>query len=162
MKTKLGVIIVVFLASLIIGAAQPAMLYAGIEGEGTLWDPFIDTSSFKGIHLTGPISIVYNPNLLAIPCETGMPRATMFYTVRLKSSIDSQIYSFVGATEGVCLGDVGIPGSGGQGDVIMNFLGTVVNNNFPGAVWRLKAINNPIVTPEGLAFVADIKIAVKP
>lgn len=167
MKTKLGIVIIMFLTGIFFGAAQPAIVYAGPEtGGGTLWDPFIDPHPYPGTKLTGTLSIIYNPNLLAAmtlsdKCSLngGLLSATMFYSVRF--SVSSQIYTFVGATEGVCLGDVGQPGSGGQGDLIKAFLGNAVNTIFPGKGWKLKAVKQPGIDSNSFGFVADVVLAVQ-
>ena len=173
MKTKLGVLIFVFLTAMILGTAQPALLYAGPETPGgNLWDPFVDTSepSPTDIKLDGALSIYYEvtckPQITknkpvcypCCPCDLGT--ATMFYTVRL--SKEFIVYTYEGSTPGVCLGNIGGPGEGGQGDVIMSFLGTVVTNIFgSGHTWKLKSVNNPGIAPDSLAFGADITIAVQ-
>ena len=173
MRTRWGVLIFVFLMGVILGVTQPAFLYAGAETPGgNLWDAFVNTSppSPTDIKVDGALSIYYVVTCVpqitkskpvcypCCPCEFGT--ATMFYTVRLTKEFN--IYTYEGSTNGVCLGNIGTPGSGGQGDVIMNFLGTVVTNIFgAGHTWQLKSVNNPGIAPDSLAFGADITIAVQ-
>jgi hypothetical protein len=181
MKTKLGVLIFVFLTAMILGAAQPALLFAGGEtGGGNFWDPFIDTTGFTGTNVFGTLSIYYNvtciPNPIPHPkkksapcypcCPCGLGTVTMSYVVRIPYGEDINgetiIHTYEGSTDGKCIGDIGIPGSGGQGDAIMNFLDTAVTNIF-GSIrpWKLKAVNNPGISQDSLAFLADIEIAVQ-
>lgn len=171
MKTRLGVMIFVFLAGIILGATQPALLYAGAEtGGGNLWDSFVGTPPFPGTKLSGPLSISYDPDQSPPYCANGNYHATMFITVRLTPRKDHdrkvkgpQIYTFDEVKEGICLGDIGTPGSGGQGDVIMNFLGTVVVPGIFGSSkhWKLESVTKPGIAPDSLAFVANITIAVR-
>jgi hypothetical protein len=158
MKMKLGVLIFVFLTGLVLVATQPALLYAGTETpSGNAWDPFVDTSPFKGTKLSGPLSIYLEPASYSEEC--GNYKGTMFYTVRLSKGSD--IYTFHGKVTDICFGNIGDPGSGGQGDVIMNFLGYVVGQIFgPGKLWKLKSVDNPGTAPDSQSFVADIVIAV--
>ncbi len=173
MKTKLRVLMVGLLAGIILGVTQPALLYAGETGEGNLWDPFVDTSppSPTDIKVDGTLSIYYVVTCVpqitkskpacypCCPCTLGT--VTMSYTVRLSKEFN--IYTYEGSTSGKCIGDIGTPGSGGQGDVIMNFLGTAVTNIFgSGHRWTVKSVNYPGVSGDSLAFVADIAIAVQP
>lgn len=170
MKTKLGVIIIVLLTGIILGAAQPAMLYAGAEvgDNSTLWDPFVNLNPLKGkvAKLTGPLSIYYFVDQNLPGCSNGQDQTIMFYTVRLSSG--SNIYTYEGSATG-CLGDIGIPGSNGQGDVIMTFLGSVVSGIFPNASgwpvqqgWNLTSVGSPGMgfTNTSYAFVADLSIEV--
>jgi hypothetical protein len=161
MKTKSGVIIIMLLIGLIIGASLPDRLYAGGgTSEGFLWDPFINQTPLSGIvyMMNGTLSISYDVGQASASCG-GQYVANMFYTVRL--SKDSKTYTFNGSTDGVCTGDIGVPGSGGQGDAIMNFLGTAVRAIFPNAKnpkWNLVSVSTPWISPVSDAFVADIFI----
>ena len=142
-----------FLTGLIIGAAQPATLYAGGEtGDGSdLWSQFIDTSGFKGTVLNGTLSILYYPNPLADLCSTGQQQATMFYSVRF--IVSKKTMASVGAAA-VCLLDIA-----GQGEEIMNFLTGFVNKNILTInKCVLKAINNSRITDGSYGFVADITL----
>jgi hypothetical protein len=172
MKTKLGVLIFVFLTGMVLGALQPALVYGGAETPGgTLWDPFVHVSFFtltptsfhKGTNLAGPLSIVYDVAVdQLLECTTGT--ANMFLTVRLIGGNGShrQIYWFDGETPGICLGDIGTPGSGGQGEKILQFLKNVVLAIFPNAKdAQITSVDNAGVAPDGFAFVGDITIAVK-
>ncbi len=161
MKKRTGVISIMLLSGLILWAAQPAMLCAGGgTSEGTLWDPFINLTPLNGIvfMLNGTLSISYEPGQTSPSCG-GQYVANMFYTVRLNK--DSKTYTFNGSTDGVCTGDIGVPGSGGQGDVIMGFLGSAVRSIFPNAKnpkWNLISVSTPWISPLSDAFVADIFI----
>ena len=180
MKTRLGMLIFVFLTGLVLGGLQPDLLYAGAETTGTtLWDPFVNVSLFTGksiphpfhakTNLPGRLSIVYSPSPGGVPCSDDTnPLATMFYTLRLSDGWRSENASFYTSfTPGICLSvdAIGIPGSGGQGDLILEFLKTVVLQIFPYArdayVTYVKSDNNPWMAPDGLAFVIDITIVVK-
>jgi hypothetical protein len=168
MKRRMGVLIFVFLTGMILGTMQPATLFAGETPGGNIWDQFVDPKPYPGIMLEGPLSIYYeylfdetgNPLL----CEDQQPVANMYYTVRLSKDSDEwrrkqpALYTFQGTT-GICLGDML-----GQGNVIKEFLGTVVRAIFPKAKsWKLKSINNAQYHDDDFsrAFVADIEIAVK-
>ena len=153
MKKKLEGFFILLLTLLILGAAQPALLYAGGQtGGGNLWDPFVNTNPFNykdAIKLPGTLTIIYNPsflinfgqltNFFPLNCA-GQYQATMFYSVRFNYL--KNLKTFQGAT-GVCLGDIGTPGSGGQGDVIMAFLGYVIPDVIdytPFTKWNLKTV----------------------
>jgi hypothetical protein len=157
MRKRMGVLIFVFLTGMILGAMQPAMLFAGETGGGNIWDQFVDPKPYPGIILEGPLSIYYEYLLDVDPCEDGQPVANMYYTVRL--SKHRQLYTFQGTT-GVCLGDMLY-----QGNAIREFLGTVVVPGiFPNARhWKLKSINRGRYHDDDFsrAFVADIELAVK-
>jgi len=161
MKTRLGVLIFVLLAAMILGAAEPAVVHAGYEtGGGSVWTPFLGTPPFGETKLTGPLSVYFYPGPPYSYCSPGIYEGIMFYTVRF--IVDFQTYTFDGYTTGVCLGNIGTPGSGGIGDVLMNFLGTAVSAIFPNAKsWKLKSIDNPGTSPDSLAFVAGVTIAVQ-
>jgi hypothetical protein len=165
MKTKLGVLFVVLLTGIIFGAAQPAWLYAGETPSGNLWDPFVNTNPFRGgTSIPGTLTIIYNPlsliNFFPSACSNG--QATMFYSVRLIHGKTPHTYE--GATQ-VCLGDIGTPGTGGQGDVITSFLNYVMLGFFPSDAglivnqWNLKSVKN--VGMGSSSFVADLVVAVK-
>jgi hypothetical protein len=167
MKTKSGVLFIVLLTSIILGAAQPARLYAGETPSGNLWDPFVNINPFRGgTSIPGTLTIIYNPlslfNFFPTACSNG--QATMFYSLRL--TYNKTPYTYQGATQ-VCLGDIGTPGTGGQGDVILSFLNYVMLGYFPSQVnlpitrWNLKSVNNPGISTDSLSFVADIVVAVK-
>ena len=162
MKIKLGVISFVFLTGIILGVAQPPMLYAGGEtGGGTIWDPFVNQNPLKGkvAKLTGPLSIYYIPTETTPTCWNTNFHANMYYTVRLSAGFN--LYTFDGTTSNICLGDFsGNPTS--QGPAIMAFLETVINGIFQNAVgWNLTSVGSPGISPESLAFVADLSIEVK-
>jgi hypothetical protein len=160
MKTKWGVLFIVFLAGIMLGTVQPSLVFSSAQDEFLLWDPFIDISSFSGTKLAGTLTIVYNPNFLAGLCDNGQNVATMFYAVRFPLS--KTIYTFEGAKEGICLGDIGTPGSGGQGDAVMLFLGNAVKKIFPNSsIWKLRAVSTPGISLDSLSFIADILIMVK-
>jgi len=170
MKTKSGVIIIMLLTGLIIGAAQPAMLYAGGEtGDPTsLWAPFVNTNPLgsKGAtQLPGTLTMIYNTsflyNYLTSLCSTF--QTSMLYSVRF--TYNNTFYTYTGST-GVCYGDIGTPGSGGQGDVIMAFLKWALIDIFqsqnPNFKWNLIKVNNPGIAFDGNSFVTDIIVKVKP
>jgi hypothetical protein len=177
MKTRLGVLIFVFLTGIIFGVGQPALLYGMETPTGNAWDPFIKVSFFTGkaippkhlpfpITLSGRLSIAYGTSFSAFcpPGATSGPYlVTMFYTLTLSDGDQSnspQLYTSF--TPGTCEGDIGTPGSGGQGDVIMGFLKTVVLQIFPNAKDAyLKSVSNTWTAPDAFAFEADIKIVVK-
>jgi hypothetical protein len=173
MKTKLGALMILLLAGIILGVTQPALLYAGETGGGNLWDAFL-TPDFAGTPVNGTLSIYYtvtcipqprpHPKKYSAPCYPCCPcdlgTVTMSYIVRFAYNT---LYTYEGSTNGKCIGDIGIPGSGGQGDVIMNFLDSAVTNMFGGThAWALTAVNNPGISQDSLAFMADITIAVQP
>jgi hypothetical protein len=165
MKTKLGIIIIILLTGLIIISMQPVLVYAGPETpHGNLWDPFVNTNPFfGGTKLPGTLTIIYNPgyllNYYPTACSNGMPQANMFYSVRFIHN--RVIYTYEGST-GVCFGDIGTPGTGGQGDVIMSFLDYVVRQTIPTATkWNIKSITNPGISSDSLSFVTDIVVMVK-
>jgi hypothetical protein len=84
----------------------------------------------------------------------------MFYTVSNNQSTSPWVYTSF--TPGICLGNIGTPGSGGQGDVIMGFLKTVVLQIIPFAKNAyLKSVSNTWFADDSSAFAADITIAVK-
>jgi hypothetical protein len=169
MKRRLAVLIFVFFAGMILVATEPALLYAGFEtGEANVWDPFVNVSFFtltptsfsKGPTLAARLSITYTTSYYSY-CDNGQYMGTLFYTV---SSADQRKipWNYTSFTPGICFGDIGTPGSGGQGDVIMKFLKTVVLQNFPFAKDAyLKSVSNPWFEDDGFAFAADITIAVK-
>ena len=167
MKTRLGVLIFVFLTGMILGVVQPAFLYGSETPAGNPWDPFVNVSLFTGqpiksnagTKLDGPLSIVLNTSIPITLCGNGLPYATMLYTVRLGKG--SQMYWFDGETPNVCEGNIGTPGSGGQGDAVMSFLKSVVLFIFPNAKdAKVISLDNAGPTPDALAFIADITIAV--
>jgi hypothetical protein len=168
MKTRKGPIIFVFLAGMILGATQPALLYGGATTGGNLWDPAIDQPPYPPTHLTGPLSIYYayqfddlgNP-VLCGPAD-GSFMATMYYTVRLKYR---GLYLFQGSSQDVCMADIGDKTTG-QIKIIRDFLGNAVATGiFANGIesWKLKSIDDAIFNPteDSNAFVADIVIAVK-
>jgi hypothetical protein len=166
MKTRLGVIIFVFLTGMILWGAEPALLYGCETPEGNVWDQFIDPKPYPGVHLEGPLSIYYdlsyNPDG---PCGESDYEATMYYTVRLNKvkaadKKNVQFYTFQGKTEGLCL----LNDTDMQGAAVKDFLGTVV---VPGIFetyksWKLKSIDNVGYNQDDVssAFVADIEIVV--
>jgi len=166
MRKKMGFLFAVILMLLLLGMASPGGLQAGGQTTGgNLWDPFIDTSNFTGTKITGTLSIIYSPGYLinyypSICADSAQQQATMFYSARM--FYNKRTYTFQGATN-VCTGDIGIPGTGGQGDVIMAFLGYNVKNYvLPGATdCRLKSVTNPGISPDNLSFTADILIMAK-
>jgi hypothetical protein len=169
MKKRMGVLIFVFFTGMILGAMQPAMLFAAETGGGNVWDQFIDPKPYLGIWFEGPLSIYYEylyddeGNLLT--CETGDAVSNMFYTVRLNKVVwfnfmNVQLYTFQGTT-GTCLNDWVF-----QGNAIKEFLGTVVVPGiFPDGFrsWKLKSVNKAQFHDDDFsrAFVADIEIAVR-
>ena len=156
MKTRLGVIIFVFLIGMILWAAQPALLYGAETPEGNVWDPFIDPKPYKGETLSGPLSIYLD---ITGPCGGSDYTATMYYTVRLSKKKD--LYTFQGKTADVCLADIET-----QGNIIKyNFLqGVVVPGIFPDGFnsWKFKSIGKAQFNDDNVsrAFVADIEIVV--
>jgi hypothetical protein len=174
MKTRLGVMILVFLMGLILGAMQPAALFAA-EGGGNIWDEFVDPKPYPGIWFEGPLSIYYeyqyDESFNPVICEdTGDPMTKMFYTVRLNRVTwfnwrdDVKLYTFQGFPTPTCLNDWLF-----QGNEIRNFLESVV---IPGIFqegfysWKLKSIKKAQFHEDEFgisrAFVADIEIAVMP
>ena len=166
MKTRAGMIMLVFLTGMILGAAEPALLYGAESGGGNVWDKFVDPKPYPGVQLEGPLSIYYDitgedPNCGGIEGNYDIV-ATMYYTVRLNKDKAAykknvQFYTFHGKYEGVCL----LTGTDTQGGAIKDFLGNVV---IPGIFldfksWKLKSIDN--VGFDEQSFVADIEIAVK-
>ena len=161
MKTRMGMIIFVFLVGMVFGMAQPTFLYAGAEAED-LWEQFVDPKPYPGKSLTGPLSIYYDITGFEENCGGISGNAdylvTMYYTVRL--SMKKELYTFQGSKERICLANIAA-----QGDEIKNnFLGTVVVPGiFPGyKSWKLKSINNGTYHYDdvSMAFVADIEIVV--
>lgn len=157
MKKRMRVLILVFLAGMILGAVQPAMLFAGETQHGFPWDVFVYPQPFAGTKLSGPLSIYY------LPC--GDSCFTMYYTVRLSKGFD--LYLFQGSTTVSPVNNL----NDQTGAIIIAFLGNVV---VPGIFtngnngWALKSIENGIVHDETIgqvtisrAFAADISIAVK-
>jgi hypothetical protein len=169
MKTRLGVLILVFFAGMVLVATQPALLYAGGEtGGGNLWDPFVNVSFFtltptsysRGILLAARLSIAYDTSYFSY-CDNGQYRGTLFYTVSSADHSKSPWF-YTSFTPGICFGDIGTPGSGGQGDVIMAFLKTVVLQIFPYARDAyLKSVSNVWIEDDSFAVAADIIIAVR-
>lgn len=181
MRKKLGVLMLVLLTGMILGTTQPALIYAGgfETGSGSVWDPFAYISFFKltpakytkGTILSGQLSIAYalSPSAFSgVTCpDSTFFVGTMFYALRLsdneKSKHDDQSKSpqiYRSFTPVVCVGDIGTPGSGGQGDLILQFLKTVVLRIFPDAkdaYARIDSVNNP----DDYTLVADITIVVR-
>jgi hypothetical protein len=177
MKTKLGILSFVFLTGLFIVATPPAHLYAGTTTTGgTAWDPFINVSFFSGnqisksagTKLAGVLSIYYNDVDTGLNCEgPGGFEVEMYVTVRLSQSAKSNdTFTYDTVIPYVCSADTGSPGSGGQGDLILNFLKSVVLNIYPNANDAyLTSVEKPGIagTPysPAQAFVANINIAVQ-
>jgi len=156
MKTRLGVLIFVFLTGMILGAMEPALLYGAETPGGNVWDFVLDTKPFTGTVLAGPLSIYYE--VQSGVCNDGQPLATMYYTVRLNKK--RELYTFQGRASGVCLGDFEP-----QGNEIRNFLETVVVPGiFPDGFnsWKFKSIGKAQFNDDNVsrAFVADIEIVV--
>jgi hypothetical protein len=156
-------ILILITLSILIGAWQTGKLMAASTAGGNIWDSFIDTSSFSGTKITGTLSIGYltYPQNNPYPGVCGsLPQATMFYTARL--NYNKKLYTYTGATN-VCKGDVGMPGSGGQGDVIMAFLESCVLQMIPTGVteMRLKSVTNAGYDADNLSFVSDIMVMVR-
>jgi hypothetical protein len=164
MKRRLTVLIFSVFVGMILAATQPASLYAGSEtGGGAPWEDLITSPPKKYVSVSGPLSIYLDVTCLpnpkrnkdlacypCCPCENGT--ATMFYTVRLSDG--TNLYTYEGSADGACLGDFV-----SQGDVIMNFLGTVIPNIFgPVQAWGVKSVENVGIPGDSLAFVADITI----
>ena len=166
MKKRMRVLILVFLAGMILGTVQPALLLAGesVKNQNP-WDIWVDASPFTGTKLSGPLSIYWWP--VGGTCTKDSKTGTnynMYYTVRLSKGFD--LHLFQGYTQNACItGDFTYD----SGQIIINFLGTVVvpgifTNGYQG--WVVKAIENGVVHsetvyPNSTAFVADISIAVK-
>ncbi len=173
MKKKLRGFFILLTVVLILGATPPAWLYAGGQtGEGNLWDPFVNTNPFNytgAVKLTGTLTMIYNPswllnygqltNFFPLSCN-GLGQAIMFYSARFNYL--ETIKTYPGAT-GVCLGDIGNPGSGGQGDVIMAFLGYVIPDviGYTPLKWNLRSIKNAGISGDSMSFVADFVIMAK-
>jgi hypothetical protein len=167
MKTKLGVLLVVLLTSIILGAAQPARLYACETGGSTTpWDTFVDTNPLGGNgvkSINGTLTVIYNPlagwlpNFFQGACTNG--QATMFYSVRL--TYKKKPYTYEGASN-VCMGDFGSLGTGGQGDVIYTFMTYVMMGYFPNdagltvSAWNVKSLKN--AGAGQYSFIGDIEI----
>ena len=169
MKTRLGVLIFVFLAGMILGASQPALVYASETPSGNLWSPFLDVSFFtlatvshpKGyIPLAAHLKMDFKSFGYYTTCPGSLYEGTLFYNV---SSANPNVpWFYTSFTSGVCQGNIGTPGSGGIGDVIMGFLKTVVLQIFPSAKDAyLQSVSNPWYEDDAGAFTADITIAVK-
>jgi hypothetical protein len=179
MKKGMGVLIFLFLAGMVLGTTQPAMLFAGESGGGNIWDQFVYNKPFQGTKLQGPLSIYYeynfsggDPVLCGSEGESYM--ATMYYTVRLKKGSDPTLWVFEGSSQrsnpcGICLTDILA-----QGAEINNFLADIVLGNlvaippiFPNGVkeWHLTSIDNAQFydrgSPPSRAFIADIVIKAK-
>ena len=178
MKKKLRVLIFLLLTGMILGTTQPAQVYASETGQGNIWDPFINISLFTGkpisskhvpfppgMTLAGRLSIAFEgawDDTESCASTTGNYQASMFYTVTLSDGHGEGPWLYTSFTPGVCLGDVGGYGTGGQADVIIKFLKTVVLQIFPNAKDAyLKSVSNPWYALDGFSFAADITIAVK-
>ena len=131
MKTRAGMIMLVFLTGMILGAAEPALLYGAESGGGNVWDQFVDPKPYPGIILEGPLSIYFDITDFQENCGGVQGNAdyvaTMYYTVRLNKvkaayKKNVQFYTFHGKYEGVCL----LTGTDTQGGAIKDFLGNVV------------------------------------
>jgi hypothetical protein len=158
MKKRMRVRIYVVLAGMILWIMQPFMLFAGETGVGNPWDTLIYPSHYTGTRLAGPLSIYYQ--------RAGSSCFNMNYTVRL--SEHKNLYLFQGYQQNYFCPSPGDTGFiEGSGQIIMDFLATVVAKIFPGNKgWVLKAIDNGMyhdeeVYPYSRAFVADITITVK-
>ena len=168
MKTKWRMLFLVFLAGVILGAMEPALVLGGETPGGNIWDQFVYTKPFKGTVVNGYLTIYYE----IIACDTNCPgdcAANMFYTVKLIKEGDPIPYVFQGSSQtsypnGICLKDVL-----GQGAEITNFLTSIVSGPplFPNGVVEshVTAINNGQYNdqsaPPSRAFVADVVITVK-
>ncbi len=177
MKTGKIMLIFVFLTGLMLGATQPALLYAAETPSGNPWDQFVYTKPFKGTTLSGVLSIYYEYT----GCDTtncpGDCAANMFYIVNLIEQNQPTPFLFQGSSQasypnGICLSDVLA-----QGTEILNFFGNIVSGAipanpplFPNGVtgWHVTAIDNGQVadqtTPPPLgsrAFFADVVITVR-
>ena len=172
MRKRMGLLILMFLAGMILGTMQPATLFAG-EAGGNIWDQFVDPRPYPGIWFEGPLSIYYeflydeygNP----VICEgTEDPLTNMFYTVRLNRVTwfnwrdDVKLYTFQGFNN-TCLNDWLF-----QGNEIRNFLEfVVIPGIFPEGFqsWKLKSFKKAQFHDDEFgisrAFVADIEIAVR-
>jgi hypothetical protein len=179
MKKSMGVLIFLFLAGMILGTIQPAMLFAGETGGGNIWDQFVYNKRFQGTKLQGPLSIYYEYNFAGgdfVYCNDGNSyMVTMYYTVRLKKQGDPTLWVFEGSSQrsqpcGICLQDILA-----QGAEINNFLADIVLGNivaipaiFPNGVkeWHLTSIDNGQFYDRGYppsrGFVADIVVTAKP
>lgn len=162
MKTAMRVFIFAFMAGMILGATEPALLYGG-EGQGNPWDGFLDPKPYPGTKLEGPLSIYYAITGFSENCggiEGAADHiATMYYTVRFKYR---ELYTFQGSQEGICL-QTGIPA---QVQTIKDFVGAVVVLGIFGDAfesWKWKSIDEGQYNFDGtsMAFVAYIEIAVK-
>jgi hypothetical protein len=170
MKTRLGVLIFVFLMGVILGATQPGFLYAGAETTGgTLWDPFLNVSFFtlrpvsyaKVNTQAAHLKLNFTSTGYETCSLTNLYWGTLYYTVSGAYPLNIP-WQFTSFTSNICAGNIGTPGSGGEGDVIMGFLKTVVLQIFPFAKDAyLESVNNAMVYDDGFAFEADIIIAVK-
>ncbi len=168
MKTRWRMLFLVFLAGVMLGAMEPALVLGGETPGGNIWDQFVYTKPFKGTTLNGSLSIYYE----IIACDTnctGDCAANMFYIVKLIKEGETTPYLFQGSSQasypnGICLKDIL-----GQGAEIMNFFGNVVAGPplFPNGIieWHLTAISNGQYNDQGnppsRAFVADVVITVK-
>jgi|WetSurMetagenome_2_1015567.scaffolds.fasta_scaffold377949_1 hypothetical protein len=164
MKKELKIILVIGLVVVMFGVAQPTLLYAGGGTTGgNLWDPFVNTNPLRKpfTEIKGTLNIIFNPGYLADAsgaCNNFLGSATMFYSVRL--IYGGNLYANEGST-GVCYGNIGVPGSGGWGDVISTFLVSSIQSIIPFTKWNIKTMSNPVISGDGFSFITDLTIQVK-
>jgi len=171
MKTRWGVLIFVFFAGMVLVGTQPALVYAGSETpSGSLWSPFIGVSFFtlqpvsyaKVNTQAAHLKLNFTSTGYEICPLTGNYEGTLYYTVSGAYPLNNIPWQFTSFTSNICAGNIGTPGSGGEGDVIMGFLKTVVLQIFPFAKDAyLESVSNAMAYDDGFAFEADIIIAVK-
>jgi len=166
MKKKMGVFIFVFLAVMVMGGIQPALLYSSETPWGNVWDILIDTGSFTGTKWFGPLSVYYD--YTGINCgdvnspPTDDPEAILYFTVRLSKG--GVPYAYYGvSSEAICLSQYDV-----QRDEIWLFLSDALKAIYKGDKqhdkdWKLKSLQNAtyLKTDDGVAFVVDIQITVK-
>ncbi len=173
MKKKEGVFIIVFLAVMVMGAIQPALLYSGETPQGNPWDFLIDPGSSTGTKWSGSLSIYYEfpNNIVCAPaCSNSVPCANMYATVRLSKG--GVPYAYYGKSSApVCRDDTATQGEELRlflNDALFDIYGTP--KIWSNGDWKFKSIQNAVlmfdeslpgepIVPGG-TFVADIQIAV--
>jgi hypothetical protein len=160
MKKGIGLFIIMFMTAMVMSATQPVLLFGASTPGGSPWDAYIDSSSYAGTKLSGPLSIYYE--YTGTLCgDSTFSMAYLSFTVRLSKGGVNYIFYGGSSEEGVCTQYVDDSGS-----EVLNFFNNVVVPGIFGTAyksWKLKSVNNARYEfgNEDGAFVADITIAVK-